>query len=64
MGKRREEEPKKPRRKQPGIKINNDLWIGVKVLAAKKERTATELVEQAIREFLQRHGKDKEGNVV
>ncbi len=45
----------KPKRKQIGVKLNQDLWRELKILALKQDRTAGELLEDAMREYLKRH---------
>jgi hypothetical protein len=52
------EESKKPKRIQPGFKIDEGLWYRLKRLALDKRRTSTELMEEAVKEYLERHGKD------
>ena len=45
----------KPERKQIGVKLYSDLWREMKILALKKDKTAGELLEEAIREYLATH---------
>lgn len=55
---RRERGAPKPKRKQLGILFNEDLWFELRALALKKRRTGTHLMEQAVREYLERHDGD------
>jgi hypothetical protein len=45
-----------PVRKQIGCKLDSELWREVKILALKQGRTAGELLEDAMREYLLTHG--------
>ncbi len=45
----------KPKVKQLGIKVDVDLWRRFRTLAFQQDRTATELLEEAMREYLERH---------
>jgi len=44
-----------PVRKQIGVKLDQDLWRRLKILALKQDRTAGELLEEAMGEYLNRH---------
>ena len=50
------EETKKPKRRQLGILFNEDLWYELRKLALSKRQSGTRLMEQAVREFLERQG--------
>jgi predicted transcriptional regulator len=41
--------------KQLGVKVNIDLWREFRMLAIKQDRTATELLKEAMEEYLERH---------
>lgn len=43
-------------RKQIGFKIDQDLWHKLRVLALTQNRTATELLEESMKEYLAKHG--------
>jgi hypothetical protein len=45
--------------KQIGVKIDPELWKEMRVLALQQDITATEALNRAMREYLERHG-DKE----
>ena len=51
-----ERKQKPVERRQIGVKLNHDLWVQLKILALKKGRTAGELLEEAMREYLKREG--------
>lgn len=42
-----------PERKQIGVKINSELWKRIKILALEQGRTAGELLEEALRAYLE-----------
>jgi len=42
-------------RKQIGVKLDMDLWRELRILALEEDRTAGELLEEAMREYLERH---------
>ena len=48
---------KEPDRKQIGVKVNSALWLEMKLLALKQGVTGGELLEEAIRVYLDNHGK-------
>lgn len=50
---KRTEQPK--RRRQLGILFDEELWYQLRLLALKKKRTGTHLMEEAVREYLQNH---------
>ncbi len=54
MAKKRKDKDK-PARKQIGVKLNQDLWRELKILALQQDRTAGELLEDAMEEYLKRH---------
>ena len=60
MQRRRRTTPKepKPERRQIGCKLNSALWTQVKILALQQGRTAGELLEEAMQQYLERHGKE------
>ena len=41
--------------KQLGVKVDVERWKRFRILALKKERTATELLKQAMAEYLSNH---------
>jgi len=41
--------------KQIGVKIDPALWKELRMVALEQDRTATELLEEAIREYIDRH---------
>jgi len=49
-------EKDKTERKQLGVKIDQDLWRELKILALRLGRTATELLEASMKEYLAKHG--------
>jgi predicted transcriptional regulator len=49
------EEKERRARKQIGVKLDVDLWREIRVLAVETDRTAGELLEEAMREHLERH---------
>jgi hypothetical protein len=55
--KRRNKKPEKKEqeRKQLGVLINSVLWTQIKILALQQGRNATEVLEDAMREYLQKH---------
>ena len=46
---------KESARKQIGVKLDVDLWHEIKVLAVVTHRTAGALLEEALREYLEKH---------
>lgn len=42
-------------RKQIGIKLDMGLWRDIKIVALEQDRTATEVVEDALTEYTERH---------
>jgi len=46
-------------RRQIGCKVNWALWTEFKVMALKQGRDAGEILEDAMREYLGRHGEKK-----
>ena len=42
-------------RKQIGIKLDMGLWRDIKIVALEQDRTATGVVEDALREYTARH---------
>ena len=42
-------------RKQIGVKLDVDLWRELRILALEKDRTAGDLLEEAMREYVARH---------
>jgi hypothetical protein len=48
---------KPPKRKQIGCLLDTELWTEVKILALKQGRTAGEVLEDSMREYLKKHGK-------
>ena len=51
------ERKKQPERKQIGVKIDSELWLQIKVLALKQGRTGGELLEEAMRAYLEKKAK-------
>ena len=49
---------KQPERKQIGVKIDSELWMQIKILALKQGRTAGELLQDAMRLYLEKHDKN------
>ena len=45
----------RPGRRQIGVKLDMDLWRELRILALEEDRTAGELLEEAMREYLERH---------
>ena len=43
-------------RKQIGVKIDTALWTQLKILALKQGKDGFEVLEEAIREYVERHG--------
>ncbi len=58
---RKKAEPKEPKeRRQLGILFSEPLWIRLRKLALDKKKTGTELMEEAVKEYLKNHeDKDK-----
>jgi len=48
---------KQPERKQIGVKIDSELWTQMKITALEEGRTAGELLEEAIRLYLEKYDK-------
>ena len=42
-------------RRQIGIKLDVAIWRDIKIVALEQDRTATEVVEDALREYTRRH---------
>ena len=55
MARAKKAESGKPKRKQIGVKLDSALWQEMKILALKKDKTAGEVLEEAIREYLAKH---------
>lgn len=49
-----DKQPEKEAR-QLGVKINPSLWKQMKLLAVAQDKTATELLEQAMVEYIEKH---------
>lgn len=47
--------------KQIGVKIDPALWKELRLLALKQDRTATELLEEAMKEYIKKHRDTPEG---
>ena len=47
-----------PERRQIGVRIAVDLWTQVRILALEQRKDGFEVLEDAIREHLKRHGKE------
>jgi predicted transcriptional regulator len=45
-------------RRQIGVRIDTAVWTQLKILALKQRKDAFEVLEQAIKEYLERHGGD------
>jgi hypothetical protein len=54
MAKKLEGKQESPR-KQIGVKLDVDLWREIRVLALETDRTAGELLEEAMQEYLVKH---------
>ncbi len=54
-----EKDKQKPERRQTGVKLDVELLRKFKVLAAERETTLGELIEEAMRNYLQ-NAKDRE----
>jgi len=50
----------RPKRRQLGIHFDDALWFELRGLALRKRRTGTELLEEAAREYIKRHGQKGE----
>ncbi len=48
---------KEPKGKQIGIKLNPDLWRAIRKIALDQDRTATEVMEDAMRQYI--HNEDR-----
>jgi predicted transcriptional regulator len=55
MARAKKKEKNKPERKQIGVKLDSELWREMKILALRMDKTAGELLEEAIREYLASH---------
>lgn len=67
MGRKKaSKEPKepKPKRRQLGILFSDRLWTELRIMALRKKKTATELIEEAVKEYLERHGNGDNYNVI
>jgi hypothetical protein len=42
-------------RRQIGIRLDMGLWRSIKMIALEQDRTATEVLEDAMREYIDRH---------
>jgi hypothetical protein len=47
-------------RESTSIKIKPSLWKGAKIEAVKHDKTVSELVEEAIEDWIRKHGKEKQ----
>jgi len=58
MARKKSEEEKalKPKKKQLGIHFDEALWFELRGLALRQRRTGTQVLEEAAREYLKRHG--------
>jgi predicted transcriptional regulator len=54
-----EKDKQKPERRQTGVKLDSELLRKFKVLAAEREVTLGELLEQAMQDFLVKAEKQK-----
>jgi metal-responsive CopG/Arc/MetJ family transcriptional regulator len=54
-----EKDKQKPERRQTGVKLDVELLRKFKILAAERETTLGELIEEAMRNYLQ-NAKDRE----
>jgi hypothetical protein len=54
MAKKLEGKQESPR-KQIGVKLDVDLWREIRILALETDRTAGELLEEAMQEYLVKH---------
>ena len=48
----------KSRRIQPGARVDPDLWLEFRQLALTQKRSASDLLEEAMREYLERTKKE------
>jgi predicted DNA-binding antitoxin AbrB/MazE fold protein len=48
------------KRKQIGVKVNEEIWKDLKILAIHKDKTATELLNDVMEEYLKDHHKKLE----
>lgn len=64
MKKKPEAKEPEPKRRQLGIKFNEGLWIRLRTVALRKRRTGTELMEEAVREYLRKHENEDKQSVV
>ena len=55
MTRAKKAEEAKPERRQIGVKLDSELWREMKILALRMDKTAGELLEEAIREYLAKH---------
>jgi hypothetical protein len=55
MARAKKTEKCKPDRRQIGVKLDPELWREMKILALRMDKTAGELLEEAIREYLASH---------
>ncbi|RZB34869.1 MAG: hypothetical protein SRB1_00637 [Desulfobacteraceae bacterium Eth-SRB1] len=56
----RKRQDKQPERKQIGVKIDSALWTRMKITALEQGRTAGELLEDAMREYLKKKRKKED----
>jgi len=50
-------------KKQIGVKINSDLWRELRKAALDQDRTATELLEEAIQDYIEKHRRPRGGHL-
>ena len=59
MMKKKSKEQKQPKTtKQLGVQVDIELWKQFRKLALDREVTASDLLKEAMAEFISRHGKD------
>ncbi len=42
--------------RERGVNMSGTMWRNIRVLAAKTDRTASDVIREAIADYLQRHG--------
>jgi hypothetical protein len=50
--------PIKEERTQTGVKVNRKIWLEFKALAVRRDSTATEMLEEAMENYLEKAKKE------
>ena len=52
---KRKKQPKEPERRQIGVKIDQEVWTKIKIMALKQGRSAGEVLEDAMDLYLAKY---------